>query len=84
MTSVIVNTYEAKTRLSQLIIQAERGAHVTIARNGKPVVRLVPVEAPPKRELGFLDGPISEATNAALMAPQDPDELAAWERKDLP
>jgi len=84
MTSLTVNTYEAKTRLSQLIAQAERGVEVTIARHGKPVVRLVPVDSVPKRELGFLEGPISEASNAALMASLDPDELALWERTDLP
>lgn len=41
--------HEAKTRLSQLIVKAESGEEVIIARNGKPAVRLVPVQAPPKR-----------------------------------
>ena len=42
--SVIVNVYEAKTQLSDLLKQAEAGEDVVIARAGKPVVRLVPVE----------------------------------------
>ena len=42
-----VNTHEAKTRLSELIAMVERGEdEVTICRNGKPVARLVAVEAP--------------------------------------
>ena len=36
-----VNIYEAKTRLSQLVDQAARGDEVIIARNGRPVARLV-------------------------------------------
>jgi len=42
--SVMVNVYEAKTTLSELLKQAEAGEDVVIARAGKPVVRLVPVE----------------------------------------
>jgi prevent-host-death family protein len=36
--------HEAKTKLSQLVERAESGEDILIARNGKPVVRLVPVE----------------------------------------
>ena len=36
-----VNIHEAKTRLSQLIAEVERGEEVVIARAGQPVVRLV-------------------------------------------
>ena len=43
---VVANIHNAKTNLSKLIEQAEAGEEVVIARNGKPVVRLVPVEAP--------------------------------------
>jgi prevent-host-death family protein len=35
--------HEAKTKLSQLVERAESGEDVVIARNAKPVVRLVPV-----------------------------------------
>jgi prevent-host-death family protein len=35
--------HEAKTKLSQLVERAESGEDIVIARNGKPVVRLVPV-----------------------------------------
>ena len=42
--SVMVNVYEAKTQLSDLLKRAEAGEDIVIARAGKPVVRLVPVE----------------------------------------
>lgn len=35
--------HEAKTTLSRLVERAESGEEIVIARNGKPVVRLVPV-----------------------------------------
>jgi prevent-host-death family protein len=38
-----VGMHEAKTKLSKLVERAEAGEDVVIARNGKPVVRLVPV-----------------------------------------
>ena len=40
-----VGMHEAKTKLSQLVERAERGEDIVIARNGKPVARLVPVSA---------------------------------------
>src|ERR1700742_596883 len=50
-----VNLYEAKTNLSQLVEDAAKGEEIIIAKNGKPMVKLVvvtPLEAPKKRELG--------------------------------
>jgi prevent-host-death family protein len=38
-----VGMHEAKTKLSQLVERAEAGEEIIIARNGTPVVRLVPV-----------------------------------------
>lgn len=38
-----VGMHEAKTQLSQLVARVEAGEDVVIARNGKPVARLVPV-----------------------------------------
>jgi prevent-host-death family protein len=42
--SVMVNVYEAKTQLSDLLKRVEAGEDIVIARAGTPVVRLVPVE----------------------------------------
>jgi prevent-host-death family protein len=40
-----VNIHQAKTNLSSLIVKAEAGEEVIIARAGKPVVKLVPIAA---------------------------------------
>jgi prevent-host-death family protein len=39
------NVHQAKTNLSKLILRAEAGEEVVIARAGKPVVKLVPLKA---------------------------------------
>lgn len=41
-----VNIHEAKTNLSQLLSRAILGEDIIIAKAGKPIVRLVPVEEP--------------------------------------
>jgi prevent-host-death family protein len=38
-----VGSFEAKTHLSHLLDQVQRGETITITRHGKPVARLVPV-----------------------------------------
>ena len=40
-----VNIHDAKTHLSRLIQRVLAGEEIVIARAGKPVVRLVPVES---------------------------------------
>jgi prevent-host-death family protein len=40
---VEVGAFEAKTHLSNLLDQVERGETVVITRHGKPVARLVPM-----------------------------------------
>lgn len=42
MTTRVVNTHEAKSRLSELIREAEQGVEVIVARNGHPVAKIVP------------------------------------------
>ena len=46
---VTVNVHEAKTNLSRLLAQVEAGEDVVIARNGKPVARLVRCTRPVRR-----------------------------------
>jgi prevent-host-death family protein len=51
---IVVNTHEAKTHLSRLLMQVAAGEEVTIARAGRPVARLVPAKPPPgKRQAGM-------------------------------
>lgn len=47
----MVNVHEAKTNLSQLLARVEAGELITIARAGKPIARLVPIEQPALRDL---------------------------------
>lgn len=42
MTTRVVNTHEAKSRLSELIREAEAGVEVNVARNGHPVAKITP------------------------------------------
>ena len=50
-----VNLHDAKTNLSRYVEQALDGDDVVIARAGKPLVKLVPVDnTPRKRQLGFM------------------------------
>ncbi|MXW26275.1 MAG: type II toxin-antitoxin system Phd/YefM family antitoxin [Dehalococcoidia bacterium] len=72
-----VNIHEAKTHLSRLLAQVEAGEDVVIARNGKPVARLVPCEQQGKREFGVLKGRIK--LDDSFFDPLPEEELSAWE-----
>ncbi len=50
----MINVYEAKTQLSRLLREVAAGEDVVIAKDGTPLVRLVPYrQEGEKRELGF-------------------------------
>lgn len=53
-----VNIHEAKTNLSRLVDQAAKGEPFIIARAGKPLVKVVPIDppAPATHRLGFMQG----------------------------
>ena len=74
-----VNMLEAKTNLSKLVEAVESGAEpeITIARNGKPVARLVPLiqKELARRQLGLLDGKFPPMSLEDFSA--DDDEIAA-------
>ncbi|MGI8817017.1 MAG: type II toxin-antitoxin system Phd/YefM family antitoxin [Pseudonocardia sp.] len=38
------NIYEAKTQLSKLVERVEAGDEIVLARNGKPVAKIVPLQ----------------------------------------
>ena len=40
----VVGVFDAKTRLTALLDEVERGGEVLITRRGKPIARLVPAE----------------------------------------
>jgi prevent-host-death family protein len=57
-----VNIHEAKTHLSKLIDEARKGEPFIIAKAGKPVVKVIPIDSPSGRKvrrLGFMEGQFS-------------------------
>jgi prevent-host-death family protein len=59
---LVLNIHEAKTHLSRLVDQAAKGEPFTIAKAGKPLVKVVPLDAPSsdmKRRMGFMAGQIA-------------------------
>lgn len=56
-----VNIHDAKSQLSKLIERAIAGEDVVIAKRGKPVVRLVPIEQKSSADslFGSMKGEIS-------------------------
>ena len=56
-----VNIHEAKTHLSRLVEQAAQGTPFVIAKAGKPLVKVVPLDTPEAgqiRRVGFMTGQI--------------------------
>ncbi len=51
-----INVHEAKTHLSRLLLRVAGGEEIVIARAGKPVARLVPIDPKPQRAIGQDDG----------------------------
>ena len=70
-----VNIYDAKTQLSRLVDRAAGGEEILIARAGKPLARLVPLEGEAPRQPGLLRG---LTIPDALFAPLDGEEEALW------
>ena len=69
-----VNIHEAKTQLSRLIEQAVKGDSFIIAKAGKPLVKVVRLDAPSAgqmRRLGFMEGEV--------IVPDDFDSMGAKE-----
>lgn len=73
-----VNIHEAKTHLSRLVEQAAEGESFIIAKAGKPMVKVVPLNAPEPaaiQRLGFMEGEIE--------VPDDFDRIDAEEIRKL-
>jgi prevent-host-death family protein len=73
-----VNIHHAKTHFSKLVEEVEAGAEITIARAGKPVLKLVKIEEPKvNRKLGW-----ASDLEIDWDAWEEPDEEMAklWEK----
>ena len=73
-----ISIHAAKTHLSRLIARAEAGEEIIIARGGKRVVKLVPIEPKPRRVFGSLKGQVS--IGPEFFEPLPPEELDAWDQ----
>jgi len=86
--TIQMNVAEAKAKLSELISRAEAGEEVVIARDGKPVVALVPqvkVGKPGARRMGVWDH-FGAGLPEDLFIGQDPDTedaMTLWDSADI-
>lgn len=70
-----INIHEAKTHLSRLVEKAAKGEPFIIAKAGKPMVKVVPLDQPePKKikRIGFMEG---QGTV--------PDDIKAFGREEI-
>jgi prevent-host-death family protein len=75
--SKTVNIREARTHLSKLVEQAAAGNEIIIAKNGKPVARLVPYAPTPQpKKFGLMNGCFKVPDD--FDAPLDPQVLALF------
>ena len=72
-----LNLYEAKTQLSSLVDKAAAGDEIVIAKNGKPLAKLVPFKPQTLRKPGKHKGKIWMSRD--FDAPM-PDVVDALER----
>ena len=81
MADHVVNLYEAKTRLSNLVDRAAAGEEIIIAKAGKPMARLVPLARPqPVRKPGGWEGKVWIADDFDEPLPED--IMAGFEGRD--
>jgi prevent-host-death family protein len=73
-----VNIHDAKTHLSRLVARASKGESFVIARAGKPLVKVVPLEHSEKavsHRLGFMSGEISVPDDFDRMGKREIERL---------
>lgn len=73
-----VNLAEAKAKLSAYVDRASAGEQIVIAKAGKPVARLMPLEDRPRRRIGvarhWLDASTVDLGDLETFAPE-PDNV---------
>ena len=73
---MLVNVHSARARLSELLERAARGEEIILAKRGKPIARLVPVEDREPRRPGLAKGRLTDA----FFEPLPPDEIESWDQ----
>ncbi|MFN0162514.1 MAG: type II toxin-antitoxin system Phd/YefM family antitoxin [Burkholderiales bacterium] len=75
----IVNIHEAKTHLSRLLEEVADGKQIIIAKAGKPVARIAPLEPPVKpKKFGALKGRFAVPEPEEFNRPLPDDVLATF------
>jgi prevent-host-death family protein len=77
-----VNIHEAKTQLSKLVEEASKGEGFVIAKAGKPVVKVIALNAPTGsqiRRLGFMAGQVSVPDDFDRMGKDEIEEMFGGE-----
>lgn len=69
-----VNIHDAKTRFSTLIARVEAGEEIIIAKAGKPVARLLPLDFDQDRVPGIAEGQVTDE----FFEPLPTEELDRW------
>ncbi|MDM9628040.1 type II toxin-antitoxin system prevent-host-death family antitoxin [Rhizobium sp. S152] len=79
----VVTVPKANTELSELLSRVEAGEEIILARDDKPLVKLVPVETdkPQVRGYGRFAHLRDKIPSDIFLEPMSEDELAAWEGK---
>jgi prevent-host-death family protein len=73
-----VNIHEAKTNLSRLVEEAAKGEPFIIAKAGKPMVKVIRLDAPNAkqvRRLGFLAGQFAVPDDFDSMGKSEIEQL---------
>ncbi len=73
-----INIHEAKTHLSKLVERAAKGEPFVIAKAGKPLVKVVPLDSPvggKLRRVGFMAGRIRVPDDFDTMGSIEIDRL---------
>jgi prevent-host-death family protein len=71
-----VNMQDAKTHLSRLVEAAAKGEPFIIVKAGKPLVKVVPVDAPTApRRLGFMRGAVTVPDDFDTMDQEEIEKL---------
>jgi prevent-host-death family protein len=74
-----VNIQEAKTHLSKLLKDVENGEEINLAKSGKPVAKIVPLDYLSLRVPGLLKGKSGQET----LEPLPYEELDTWNQREF-
>ncbi|WP_160003332.1 type II toxin-antitoxin system Phd/YefM family antitoxin [Rhizobium sp. 18055] len=75
----VVNIHEAKTHLSRLMEKVANGESFIIAKAGKPIGKVVPIDqpetAPKKSRIGFMKGMFTTPDDFDTMMAEEIEEM---------